>query len=602
MKLRSSLYIRRINKKKISFRSMLNSEFFFQRSAPLKMALNKNRMVKDDFNIKRVKSTIGSINQNRKFSITPKNKHQNTSFNDDRKKIPFELGKILDDYQLKFANVTNKYNNIHNENQNFLNYFHYINFISKKKQRELLFKKYFLKMDKNEVNLNSDEVKKISEKLFKSNPLLMYRNNSDMFFHFLSEMNEHKNNETELKYIKEKHYNFLRKLNQFLEYVKIKKDSEIDKIAKVIKLKSSKYVLNYDSSMKYDQRELEEKNNKLNKKIIFDSLKMIKQTKNTLKAMDENQQLFEDPNYLLDDVNDLHTKKFYNSYTNFNFKNNFFTPKKATSKMNSTASTGFFIISENANKNKNRQNSNIKMISIKKNCKKKHKEKISKSNDNINFFNNQLVETISQNSNKNISIKKNQRKLKREKTASFTFEDKNANKLIEKIENNNLINKISNNPVKNNINISSISPINNKNIGNKKLIFRNKKNKCYNSCNDVTENKDKLRKLFDKTKIKIKMDPKEMNKVKKYFNGIGKKINLNLTTLDLIKKIKNVTDKLDIEKNCKKVLKQNISSNLSENLKNVKNINKKVNMLDVNYMKDVFFFEAKNDNTIAEKC
>ena len=91
-----------------------------------------------------------------------------------------------------------------------------------------------------------------------------------------------------------------------------------------------------------------------------------------------------------------------------------------------------------------------------------------------------------------------------------------------------------------------------------------------------------------------------MNSINNYFNEVGKEVNLDLTTMDYIKRVKRVTDRLDIEKNCKKVLKQSISPNLVELIKSVKNMNQKVNMLDVDYMKDVFFYKAKNDNAMAE--
>ena len=106
-----------------------------------------------------------------------------------------------------------------------------------------MLKKYSIKNDKDKVNLYSDEVRKFTNNLFKTNPLLTRNtNNYDIFFFYLSEFNKYYKNEIKLKNVKKKALSFLEKLKDFSEYEEIKKDNYLDPITREIKLKNSKYI------------------------------------------------------------------------------------------------------------------------------------------------------------------------------------------------------------------------------------------------------------------------------------------------------------------------------------------------------------------------
>lgn len=222
-----------------------------------------------------------------------------------------------------------------------------------------------------------------------------------MFFHYLSEFNKYYQNEEKYTYVKQKIIYFLEKLKDFLDFMKIKMDTSLDFISKDIKIKNSQYVQQYEIKVLKEIRALEEKQSIENAKDIDECEKMINHTKKTLKALFQNKSLFEDPIYydpLYLTLNSHSNKKLYLKSRNGNDKNktiynnisssnylkeNNFSPNK-TGKMNSTASTGFYIPDKK----------NMDMNSDKK-------EIVDSSNKNTNTNTNKII-----NLNSNDKIRK----------------------------------------------------------------------------------------------------------------------------------------------------------------------------------------------------
>ena len=647
MNLRKMFNPRKYNKRKISFSSMLNSEYFFQDSGIIQMALKKPEIIDKDFRIKRVKSTLTRLRQPKiDDSLLKKQNEQNdSSFSDkekDKKQIPIQLGKILDDNEQKFLHVSKKYNVLKDQNNKFLNYWHYIKNSSKNKKqntKDYLHKKFFEKIEKHFVDLNSDQVQKMTSKLFKSNPLLMYKNSSDMFFHFLSELNEHKNDKKKLDYIMKKHSVFLEKLKEFIEYSKIKNDTSVDKIAKDIKLKNSDYLSNYHLKVKIEEQKLKDKQDKQNINDISDSLKMIKATKKSIKAIEENKNFFEDPKYLMNNsANDFNKTGFNNFKSNFIFRNFNQSAKNISNKMNSTASTGFNIVENEKNKQKQKRYRNSVIGNMQNSLSMEIKKGGRKSVvNNIERVEKGVYERII--SSKLVKNNKNEIKNKR-KIEKINLKKKlsqRESKSLEYIKNNrNKNEKLEKKFSKDINNLSSINfrkeiPINNNFVNNKRKKFLrcnsvmkiSKNSFLLDDKNDIKlsrifkddfqkkisrNNKSmmlekdreyQLTNLYNIAKGKKKINEEDEKNIIDYFKMAGKEINnKKLKSIDLITRAKFVVNRLNIDKNTAKVLQQNISHKLADNLKLVKNINKKVNSLDSDFIKNIIFFQAKDESEI----
>ena len=657
MKIRKIYRNRKNNKRKISFNTMINSEYFFRRSGSIQMALKKPEIIDEDFHIKRVKSTLSRLRRPKIFDNSNKknNEENDTSFSnkeEDKKQLPLELGKILDDNEQKFLYINEKYNILKEENNKFLKHWHYIkksrnNNKNKINLSDIIIKIYFEELEKYFVDLNSDEVQKFTAKLFKSNPLLMYRNSSDMFFHFLCEINQHKNDEKKLEYIMEKHLIFLEKLKNFLEYSKIKNDDSVDQITKDVKLKNSDYIANYNLKVQKEEQKMKDKEIQNNINEINDSLKMINATKKTIKSIEENKNLFEDPNYLIDNtINDYNQKSFYNSYSNLNFRNLNQSAKYSTNKMNSTISTGFNIM-EKENKNIKLKGYRSSLTGKSRNSLSMMEKKIDRKSVTNNFslmgkgvYERIISSRLVKNNMPEISnygkIEKTNLKKILNKAESINLEyikndsNKNINEEIRKESNKDVNNEI-------NLNIKKETPTNNdNNVNNKKkqfcrcnsVIKINKNNFVLNDKNEIKfvkifnkdENQKKITKnysrnksmilsnkmkerqltnLYNKIKNRKKISTEEEMNIVDYFRNVGKEINnREVKPIDLIIRSKLVVNRLDINKNTAKVLQQNISRKLVDNLKVVKNINKKVNSLDIDFLKNVIFFKAKDENDV----
>lgn len=674
MKLRQTL-IKPINKKKrLNFSAMLNSEYFFHRSNQIQMALNRDRILPKDYLIKRTKPKINTgkkriINNNYKY----KNEYDSSYDSNrekDKKDIPDELENILIKNQKKFDIQNKKYKTIKEYNDLISSYWHYINRTNKKKERELLMKKYFSKDDKNIVNIYSEKIQKSALNIFKSNPLLIRSKNADMFFHYLSEFHKYYQDEDKYIYVKQKIILFLEKLKDFLDYMKIELDSNLDDISKDIKIKNSKYIQEFEIKVQQELENLKEQRRIQNIKDIDESEKMIKKTKKTLKALLENKHLFEESSYFNPYYIDFNKNKYSSKSRNYNFKykysynyNNIsnpnitkdnFSPNK-TVKM-STVSTGFYIPDKKNNinsiNNKNDTkfiNDSNKYIKLDNNKTRKSRRAVS-SHCNIGHKNYlikklqnkpRIKKKIENNSQNSIEVEKN---TERDSLSSFDNENEKSNK--RKSVNNNLkseeeniakiisnksssinfkigknskqsssisINKVGTNDNvnafrKNNIfiKIKKKNTLLNKNSSNISIESTDKNNR--NSLNSLIykklfnynyiAGKDPLGILYEEIKNKLKIKPTDIDKINLYLKTNGKKFDNNLRTMDIILQAKAKMDSMDIENKTKKVFQSYLTYKQIEKLDNMKNVNKKVRKLGIDYMNHIFDFKSKSTDDI----
>ena len=595
------------------------------------MALNHEPILSWDFKVKRAKSKIDTGKKRKKtFKDKEVNSLLNSSVNSEKeteiKDIPEELYKIFLEYEKKFLKIDEKYHIIKNYNNEVLNFWHFINQSNKKKERALLLKKYFSKIDKNDVNLYSDEVKKISSNLFKMNPLLCTFKNSDIFFHYLSEFSKYKKDENKLNKVKRKIISFLEKLRDFLEYIGIIKDTYLDPISKEIKLQNSRFNKGNDSQIRNQIIKEREIRHLYNMKDINESKQMIENTKNTLNSLDKNKNLFEDIKIRTfspissRNFHPLKIGKYKNNliYRNNNNKSlspiltrtNFNSP--ITTKMGRTSSTGFYLSSNKfyqKNKTKiNRISNSIKHIKINY-VDKRYLNRPSSSLINYDRrsklfhslkHNKFSIENIDQ-INKNIS--QSQMNSQRSFYPSLKIEEKGENVSIQ--SSSKLINKgkqktamiFPSNKDKKKMISKKIKIINepkkDTNINSKKdkgKMELNKKDFKYN------KNLDILFCLYEDIKNKNDINREDAKNINKYFTSKGKNVNINFNSvkiMELIKRAKNITNRLDIEQKTKKVFHPYLSFEHIQKLDNVKNINKKMLELDINYMEKIFNYKSK---------
>ena len=691
-------------KKRTNLSAILNSEYFFHRSIQIQMALNQDRLLPMDYLIKKAKP---KINTGKKKKIDEnKNKEEiDSSFEankeKEKKEIPDELEKILDENQKKFAIQNKKYHNLKEHNDIISGYWHYINRKTKKEEREILFKRYFSKNDKNTINLYSEHLQKFCLNIFKSNPLLMRKKNAEMFFHYLSEFNKYYKDENKFLYVKQKIVLFLEKLRDYLEFVKIKADTSLDSISKDIKIKNSKFVKEMELKVKQELKNLKEKNLIKIEKDMKESQKIIDKTKETLDALFKDKTIFEDPAFFDPDYNKIFILKSRN--VEYKFKNNYnyhnqsipninvskdnynYSPNK-TQKMNSTISTGFY--QPDRIKNKNKSNNDIKID-------KNNEEEIlihnTKPNDTVKFqkikikkpmkravstvFNfgkkKNLIDMLTnkpsqiQNINK-INIEKikieNEKNSGRESISSSIYNDNEKNKMDKIIQ---LKNNLSNN----NYNIASYRKSEEENIAkilsnksSSKMINMNKKSRTssISIIKDISKDKDKekdisresknfrkksiigtdketikinkyksdfmvkndkailknfvsLRRnqsfnynlgkdpvviLYEDIKDKQKIKQKDVDNIKLYLNKSGKNFRKNLKSMDIIRQAKKITDRMDIERKTKKVFQPHLTYEQLKRLDDVKEINKKLNKLDVEYLNRIFDYKSKSSDSL----
>ena len=276
MKLRKFLTKSTRAKKRLNFSAMLTKGYFNNNIIQIQMALNKDHMLPPDYLIKRTKSKINSG-----LKIKPNQNDEDISMDSyriylDKKNIPHQLEKILVKAQKDFAVQRNRYLSLKNANNKGLGFWHFVDEMRKKNNK----KNYSQDdIDKNSINLYSDKVEKLSENLFRLNPLLITKENIDIFFFYLGEFNKYYSNKEKYSTIKKKVIDFLERLKEFLHYVEIKADSTIDTIGKEIKILNSKYIKGLNIRIKNELKNMKIKEKKLYIREIKSAKKILNQLK-----------------------------------------------------------------------------------------------------------------------------------------------------------------------------------------------------------------------------------------------------------------------------------------------------------------------------------
>ena len=689
MKLRGSAYKKAPPKKRLNFSAILTKDYFSKNIIKIQLALNKKRMVPLNYNIRRVKSKIDSgmslkIKKQKEDEMFPSYKDQV-----DINNIPQELEKILEENEKKFMVQNKEYFKLKEENDKSLGYWHYIQKIQNNK-KDTFNKKYFGEEDKNMVNLNSDKVQKLSEAMFKLNPLLITKEKVDLFFYYLGEFNKYFFHKKKYEKIKKKVVLFLNNLKDFLDYVAIKSDTSIDSIGKQIKLKNSKFLKELNNKIEVELQNMEIKQKKLNDLEIKRAKRIIRKTKKTLKSIKKNKNFFEDPVYFDPRYSDKERKNKEMKSRNKLIKNNNFNLSAPnfmkdinTYKMNktakmSTASTGFF-------HNENKNEKNIKIIPKIESSKNRDNIIIDDSNSNLkknlnltnkrltslNYQNNKIIlnaKAIKSRISRNDKIKKEENKKSSDlisASSSFYNNQLEINNLRRNLYNKNFYLE------RKSININSLQPpieedkdiiltpenvenINedksernkmikiNKNILKKKTFnytdknymfkfknpnnsdldfkFREKRGKTFGKSSNSSTNKFRNYKNFDfndkaKTKtnlqlstlyesirVKPKLNDNELKDINTYFIQNGKKIKANFKLMDIISQAKKTLLNYDIEQKTKKVAQSNLTSEQTNKLKDLKEINNNIEFLDVHYISSFIDFKSKTlcDNNLIK--
>ena len=689
MKLRGSAYKKAPQKKRLNFSAILTKDYFSKNIIKIQLALNKKRMVPLNYNIRRVKSKIDSgmslkLKKQKEDEMIPSYKDQV-----DINNIPQELEKILEENEKKFMVQNKEYFKLKEENDKSLGYWHYIQKIQNNK-KDTFNKKYFGEEDKNMVNLNSDKVQKLSEAMFKLNPLLITKEKVDLFFYYLGEFNKYFFHKKKYEKIKKKVVLFLNNLKDFLDYVAIKSDTSIDSIGKQIKLKNSKFLKELNNKIEVELQNMEIKQKKLNDLEIKRAKRIIRKTKKTLKSIKRNKNFFEDPVYFDPRYSDKERKNKEMKSRNKLIKNNNFNLSAPnfmkdinTYKMNktakmSTASTGFF-------HNENKNEKNIKIIPKIESSKNRDNIIIDDSNSNLkknlnltnkrltslNYQNNKIIlnaKAIKSRISRNDKIKKEENKKSSDLiSASSSFynnqleinnlrrnlynknfylerksininslqppieEDKDIILTPENVENINEDKSERNKMIKINKNILKKKTFNytdknymfkfkNPNNSDLDLKFREKRGKTFGKSSNSSTNKFRNYKNFDfndkaKTKtnlqlstlyesirVKPKLNDNELKDINTYFIQNGKKIKANFKLMDIISQAKKTLLNYDIEQKTKKVAQSNLTSEQTNKLKDLKEINNNIEFLDVHYISSFIDFKSKTlcDNNLIK--
>jgi len=314
---------------KINFKRILKLSSFLKNKNNINIALSRNNIFGENYKLKKLKDKT-SINNK---SVTNIKSNLNLEEKKNKNENPYEISTLIDINENKFKQINKIYNNLKQENKNFISHYRYI------QNRKL--KNYYMKNSENsdELNEKSEEYKKIekmyefsnrdkiemelqknlTKKIFKLNPLII-NNDNEMYFYFLKEAENIDNNKNKIINFNEQNSSkYLIKVKDFLEYLEISLDKRIDDLNKAIKLQNCNYVLYQDKRIEEEEIKLKEENKKKEKQEIFSSRNMIKKTNNLLEHLSQDKNYLEDPNY-------------FTFYPRKNLFHKIFTPKKILSK------------------------------------------------------------------------------------------------------------------------------------------------------------------------------------------------------------------------------------------------------------------------------
>ena len=131
--------------------------------------------------------------------------------------------------------------------------------------------------------------------------------------------------------------------------------------------------------------------------------------------------------------------------------------------------------------------------------------------------------------------------------------------------------------------------------------FRNYKNFDFND-KAKTKTNLQLSTLYESIKVKPKLNDNELKDINTYFIQNGKKIKANFKLMDIISQAKKTLLNYDIEQKTKKVAQSNLTSEQTNKLKDLKEINNNIEFLDVHYISSFIDFKSKTlcDNNLIK--
>ena len=636
MKSKLSLSTKNFFPRKIAFNNLLNSEYFFHRSVPIKLALNRDRVLKRDFFIERAHA---QIDQGRK----PK-KDENDNINDsddyrrNKSRVPADLHKIILKYDKKFEKQNQKFYKSKSNNDMFTSHWHSVNDLSEKKERQLMLEKYFNDKDKNSINYHTKEIKKMCENMFKTSPLLNGKKYLDIFFYYLNEFKNNYNDIKKMEYIKKKIIKFLVKLNNYVDFVEVLQDSALDSITKDVKIKNSKYKREYEAKVRMEELKNAILQRKEDKKNIKESDIIIQTTLKTINDLDKNKNLFDDVLIPLDINSKIEKSRNFLSpnKTPYSTRNKFHISENKKTKMNSTQSTAFYL-SEKGFFAKNKNNkiftsiNNIKQNDTQEEDKleseikndKLKLDEIKPKKINLNKFSDSIEENESKTNSINSLqiINKPSKKIEnryalkyltniKPKILSKIDQDKLKN-LTKNLTSKNIVNITKNNKISFQSQLSNVKDLSSKgqfeNIKEKNSIqkkvnfnLNDNLNKLMNEKNLISKSNSQLYLLYEDIRKRKKIQETNDEDLKKYFVKKGRldesmELLKKVYTMDIISKTKIISDKIDIEQKTKKVFQTFLSYEQEKKLEGVKEINRKVKGLDNEYINRIIKYKTNKN-------
>ena len=658
---------------------ILNSDLFFQSSGVIKMALNKNRLIDKDFGVKRAKAKIdvgkkpkiifnSKIKHNSKKSKEEENENNNINTFFQKKEVPFELADIIENNKTIFEKVFDSFHDIKSKNDEFASHWHYVQksieklknqkqqktdeFYDKKSEEfSKNLKKYdFSTRDKIELELE----KKITEKIFKSNPL-MIKSNNDMLFYYLY---EYKN-----KFINFKEQNptkYLNKMKELLDFEELFVDFKKNKMDKDIDAQNANFMMKRQRKIDEENIKLKEEQKKQNIKDNKESKRMIRQTKKSIKLLNKNKNYFEDKNYFSNN-NNLSSTYYKNNSTN---RSKFLTPNKSSLKMSKSSSNFFngdnnkfnqfkfnnalrflqqkkFNLSQKLsslmNNDTNDKNDKIDNKKLDKRHEKKYSFQENINNSKLGSLFKNYIESNSKDSsliNRNINSEKlNNLKIMHKSNSlnnnNYTIHNKlnqDDYKILPTIKKfpydqplsgdrgaiypikSNFLNAHSQKEKENSYNLPTSK---NNNDSSRPSLMKSLVNESLND-NKKEKEKDKdkrksrnsklidnnniqkvvVSELYDKLKDGKILNTNNMKHIYKfiYHKKLNKKKKKD--TMNLIKDVQLLSDGFDINKVSKSI--ENLPNKEIKQIKNFKIINNELNKLDKKYVREICEFKARN--------
>jgi len=540
--------------KKLNLSKILKNTDIFKDASLIQQLLVKGTISTKNYDLKRLSKKI-------RFR---KNEPKSFDLKREGRDIPFELANILEKSEKKFDEINNTYKSLKKENDTFISYFNYTKKIKEKLEKlnnsdnDLLknnknseFKKVYKMFNfSNRDKIEFDLQKNLSKKIFNQNPLLI-NNDAEMYFYFSNKMNESKNKA--IIFNEQNSFRYLTKVNNYMEYYNILSDKEIDDFNRQIKLSTFNFTENQRRKTEEENIKLLTEQEKIRKKEIAKSKKMIKYTKRLLYKLAKNKNYLDEPNYFTFHKK-INLKALTPNRTNYH------------QLMNKSSKSDFFVLEKN-NLSSNNKYDTERILKLKK-------DYISKKIDSF----------LNESSNKKIK-----------KIHNFGLNDININPLLDKNNNESYIKENNTSYFKKKFYSSQMSnEHNNCTSGNSMLIKKNNNIKKFHSVINYFPHNSFIK--SSKDIIQQKLNKKNYSK-----NQIQDSINMDSTSKEINSISYNETDYNNINNNINKnvIMITNNQEKFGKNNKDDKNKIKEENNKNILILSNLY--EEVKDGKILDK-